>query len=176
LSRNFIALASCFQVIYNKQRKRKEEWVQIPRLRQWREARALTQEELAEKAGISARSVAGYEAGAGARPGTVRRLALALHIETGELSGLPPKVRAPLSPEEVEERERRLTEEERLDALSLEELNEIYRSLPLEERRRAIAHALARKARGWEEEELSVRQRQRREAAQRASEEATEAG
>ena len=47
---------------------REEERVQIPKLRQWREARALTQEELAEKAGVSARSVAGYEAGAGARP------------------------------------------------------------------------------------------------------------
>jgi len=75
---------------------REEERVQIPKLRQWREARALTQEELAEKAGVSARSVAGYEAGAGARPGTVRNLAAALEIEVMDLLKDYPKARAPL--------------------------------------------------------------------------------
>jgi transcriptional regulator with XRE-family HTH domain len=55
--------------------------VQIPRLREWREARALTQVELAECAGVSSRSVAGYEAGAGARPPTVRKLAEALGVD-----------------------------------------------------------------------------------------------
>jgi transcriptional regulator with XRE-family HTH domain len=61
--------------------------VQIPRLREWREARALTQVELAERAGVSSRSVAGYEAGAGARPPTVRKLASALGVEVAELRG-----------------------------------------------------------------------------------------
>ena len=69
--------------------------MQIPRLRECREAMALTQEELAERAGISARSVAGYEAGSGARPGTVRALAAALEVELPELTR--PKVEAPPS-------------------------------------------------------------------------------
>jgi transcriptional regulator with XRE-family HTH domain len=63
--------------------------VQIPRLREWREARALTQVELAERAGVSSRSVAGYEAGTGARPPTVRKLAEALGLEVGDLRGDP---------------------------------------------------------------------------------------
>jgi transcriptional regulator with XRE-family HTH domain len=63
--------------------------VQIPRLKEWREARALTQVELAELADVSSRSVAGYEAGAGARPPTVRKLAEALGVEVGDLRGDP---------------------------------------------------------------------------------------
>jgi transcriptional regulator with XRE-family HTH domain len=70
--------------------------VQIPRLREWREARALTQVELAELADLSSRSVAGYEAGAGARPPTVRRLAEALGVEVADLRGVPE--RPPLGP------------------------------------------------------------------------------
>jgi len=70
--------------------------VQIPRLREWREARALTQVELAGRAGLSSRSVAGYEAGAGARPPTVRRLAEALGVEVADLRGVPE--RPPLGP------------------------------------------------------------------------------
>jgi transcriptional regulator with XRE-family HTH domain len=89
--------------------------VQIPKLRQWREARALTQEELAEKAGVSARSVAGYEAGAGARPGTVRNLAAALDIEVMDLLEDYPKARTPLRDNWAssfpEERFRRAVEE-----------------------------------------------------------------
>ena len=61
--------------------------MQIPRLREWREARALTQVELAERAGVSSRSVAGYEAGTGARPPTVRKLAEALGVEVADLRG-----------------------------------------------------------------------------------------
>src|SRR5215213_4541034 len=77
--------------------------VQIPRLREWREARALTQVELAERARISSRSVAGYEAGHGARPPTVRRLAEALGVDVMELVGVeaaPGKAEAPPSPEQ----------------------------------------------------------------------------
>ena len=61
--------------------------MQIPRLREWRETRALSQVELAELADLSSRSVAGYEAGAGARPATVRRLAEALGVEVTDLRG-----------------------------------------------------------------------------------------
>jgi len=61
--------------------------VQIPRLREWRETRALSQVELAELADLSSRSVAGYEAGAGARPATVRRLAEVLGVEVTDLRG-----------------------------------------------------------------------------------------
>jgi transcriptional regulator with XRE-family HTH domain len=73
--------------------------VQIPRLREWREARALTQVELAELADLSSRSVAGYEAGAGARPPTVRKLAQVLNVEIADLLGEPayPKDSAPES-------------------------------------------------------------------------------
>jgi len=76
--------------------------VQIPRLREWRERRALTQVELAESAGVSERSVAGYEAGRGARPPTVRRLAQALSIEVTDLYGDPehPLGEAPPSQEQ----------------------------------------------------------------------------
>jgi transcriptional regulator with XRE-family HTH domain len=61
--------------------------VEIPKLRELRERRALTQVELAERAGLSSRSVAGYEAGAGARPGTVRKLARALGVRVTDLFG-----------------------------------------------------------------------------------------
>jgi transcriptional regulator with XRE-family HTH domain len=73
--------------------------VQIPRLREWREARALTQMELANLADLSSRSVAGYEAGAGARPPTVRKLAQVLNVEIADLIGEAdyPKATAPES-------------------------------------------------------------------------------
>src|SRR5215212_7472992 len=79
--------------------------MQIPKLRYWREAQALTQAELAERAGISPRSVAGYEAGAGARPGTVRKLAAALDVGVGDLRGdegviTPHDPKAPSRPSE----------------------------------------------------------------------------
>jgi transcriptional regulator with XRE-family HTH domain len=80
--------------------------LQVQKLRQWREFRALTQEELAEKAGISPRSVAGYEGGAGARPGTVRALAAALDVDVSALLEEPqtPKAQAPPSPESAQGR------------------------------------------------------------------------
>ena len=77
--------------------------MQIPRLREWREARALTQVELADRAGVSERSVAGYEAGGGARPPTVRKLAEALGVEVLDLmeETARPKVLRPRSREEL---------------------------------------------------------------------------
>jgi transcriptional regulator with XRE-family HTH domain len=86
--------------------------VQISNLREWRERRALTQEELAERAGVSARSVAGYEAGSGARPGTVRKLAAALDIGVEELQGKAAASPSPLPAEErrIEGREQTSTE------------------------------------------------------------------
>ncbi len=74
----------------------------IPQLRQWREYRGLTQRELAAESGVSPRSIAGYEAGAGARPNTARKLAQALNIEVADFFREPvtPKVPAPPSPEQ----------------------------------------------------------------------------
>ncbi len=78
--------------------------MQVPKLRQWREYRALTQVELAEKAGTSERSVASYEGGAGARPATVRKLAAALDVDVSALLEAPdaPKAPAPHSPDPPE--------------------------------------------------------------------------
>src|SRR5215210_588231 len=100
--------------------------VQIPRLREWREARALTQVELAELADLSSRSVAGYEAGAGARPPTVRKLAQVLNVEIADLLGGPayPKDSAPESP-----REWLRAHNARLLSLTEEELANIFAAL-----------------------------------------------
>ncbi|MDP9440033.1 MAG: helix-turn-helix domain-containing protein, partial [Actinomycetota bacterium] len=75
--------------------------MEIPRLREWREFRGLTQKELAERAGVSERSVFGYESGGGARPNTARRVAHALGIEVPDLvaEGAHPKEQAPPMPE-----------------------------------------------------------------------------
>jgi len=108
--------------------------VQIPRLREWREARALTQKELADKAGISWRSVAGYEAGAGARPGTVRSLAAALEIDTVDLLATPPKGWFP----------RELDVDEIMRGIMRDEKPGSPRAL-----REALYAAYAREFRGW---------------------------
>ncbi|MDP8951075.1 MAG: helix-turn-helix transcriptional regulator [Actinomycetota bacterium] len=73
--------------------------MQIPNLRQWRELRGLTQKELAERAGLHVRGIAGYEAGAGARPNTVRKLAETLSVDVMDLAGVDaiPKGQAPPS-------------------------------------------------------------------------------
>jgi transcriptional regulator with XRE-family HTH domain len=76
--------------------------VQIPRLREWREFRALTQVELAERAGVSSRSVAGYEAGMGARLPTVRKLAEALGVEASDLYGQPDSPLAEAPPSSIQ--------------------------------------------------------------------------
>lgn len=73
--------------------------MQIPNLRQWRELRGLTQKELADRAGLHVRGIAGYEAGAGARPNTVRKLAETLGVDVMDLAGVDalPKGSAPPS-------------------------------------------------------------------------------
>ncbi len=59
--------------------------MQIPKLREWRERRGLTQKELAQAARVSPRSVAGYEAGQSIRPNTARKIADALEIAVEDL-------------------------------------------------------------------------------------------
>lgn len=60
--------------------------VRLPRLRMWRERRALTQQELADKAGITRVALQRIESGlAEPRPPTVRRLAEALRVELDDL-------------------------------------------------------------------------------------------
>ena len=98
--------------------------MQIPRLRQWREFRGLTQKDLAAESGVSVRSIAGYEAGAGIRPNTARKLAEALNIEVADFFREPesPKVSAPSSQQltlngELEEERRRAERERLIDKL-----------------------------------------------------------
>jgi transcriptional regulator with XRE-family HTH domain len=59
--------------------------VQLPRLKEWREFRGFTQPELAERAGLSLRSVFNCEHGGNALPNTTRKLAKALDVEIGDL-------------------------------------------------------------------------------------------
>jgi DNA-binding XRE family transcriptional regulator len=63
--------------------------VAMPGLRHWRIARALTQEELAERAGLNRVTVGRLETGTPARLSTVRRLAEALGIDPAELMHPP---------------------------------------------------------------------------------------
>lgn len=64
--------------------------MKVPRLREWRERRAMTQAELGELAGISQNAVSKMENGVrGAQPRTARRLATALRIDVGELQPAP---------------------------------------------------------------------------------------
>ena len=71
----------------------------IPNLKQWRELRGLTQVELADRSGVSPRSIAGFEAGASTRPNTARKLAEALDVDVMDLAGVDalPKGSAPPS-------------------------------------------------------------------------------
>ena len=59
--------------------------VQLSRLKGLRERKALTQEELAHKAGINRVTLARIETGAQPYPATVRKLADALGVEPAEL-------------------------------------------------------------------------------------------
>jgi transcriptional regulator with XRE-family HTH domain len=84
--------------------------MEIPKLKEWRERRGLTQRELAELAGVSLRGIAGYEAGQSIRPNTARKVADALEVAVEDLlntaglyelderekSEVYPKGRAPL--------------------------------------------------------------------------------
>ena len=57
------------------------------RLREWRQRRLLSQEELAKKAGIGVTTVVRIEGGQGARLSTLRKLAEALDITADQLLG-----------------------------------------------------------------------------------------
>jgi transcriptional regulator with XRE-family HTH domain len=57
------------------------------RLREWRQRRLLTQEELADKAGVGVTTIVRIEAGQGARISTLRKLAQALEITPEQLMG-----------------------------------------------------------------------------------------
>jgi DNA-binding CsgD family transcriptional regulator/DNA-binding Xre family transcriptional regulator len=59
--------------------------VAMPSLSHWRIARALTQEDLAERAGLNRVTVGRLETGTPARMTTVRRLAEALQVEPADL-------------------------------------------------------------------------------------------
>lgn len=59
--------------------------VRVPRLRFWRLERALTQEELAHRAGVSRATVARGEAGGSLRISSVAQLARALRVAPARL-------------------------------------------------------------------------------------------
>jgi transcriptional regulator with XRE-family HTH domain len=59
--------------------------VQVPRLREWREKRALSQEELADRTGLSRTTIIKLEGGRRAWPSTRRKLAQALRIKPEDL-------------------------------------------------------------------------------------------
>lgn len=57
----------------------------LPRLREWRNRRALSQDELAKRSGVSRHTIMALEAGRGAWPQTVRKLAKALSVKPADL-------------------------------------------------------------------------------------------
>jgi len=63
--------------------------LQLPHLRAWRARRALTQNELAERAGVARNTVARTERGEVARFPTVRKFAEALGITVEQLQHAP---------------------------------------------------------------------------------------
>jgi transcriptional regulator with XRE-family HTH domain len=64
--------------------------VHVPRLREVRERKLVTQEELAEKTGISRATISRIEVNnADARISTVRKLAQALGVDAAELMAKP---------------------------------------------------------------------------------------
>lgn len=73
--------------------------MKLDRLKEWRDYRGLTQEELAESAGVARYSISNYESGkTSARRRTAERLAEALGVELEDLTTPParPKVPAPV--------------------------------------------------------------------------------
>ena len=93
--------------------------MKLPRLREWREFRGLTQPELAERAGLSLRSVFNYEHGGNALPNSTRKLAEALGVEIGDLldeeahpkGAAPPSVQLTINGVLAEERRRPTAQE-----------------------------------------------------------------
>ncbi len=61
--------------------------VQLPRLREQRERRALSQKELSILSGLSRTSIIKLEGGRNAWPSTVRKLAKALRVKPEDLQG-----------------------------------------------------------------------------------------
>jgi transcriptional regulator with XRE-family HTH domain len=57
------------------------------RLKEWRQRRLLTQDDLAKKSGVGSATIARIEAGQGARLSTLRKLAEALEITADQLLG-----------------------------------------------------------------------------------------
>jgi transcriptional regulator with XRE-family HTH domain len=89
--------------------------VQLPRLKEWREFRGLTQPELADRAGLSLRTVFNYEHGGNALPNNARKLAAALGVDIGDLiseearpkGSAPPALQTSLFNGDVSDEERR---------------------------------------------------------------------
>ena len=69
--------------------------MQLPRLREWRERRGQTQQELADDVGVARDSISKWETGhRGAYPSTARKLAASLDIAVEDLTTYP-KSQAP---------------------------------------------------------------------------------
>jgi transcriptional regulator with XRE-family HTH domain len=66
--------------------------VLVPRLRFFRNELALSQDDLAEKAGVGRATVARGERGLAIRPSSVRKLARALGVKPRDLQRPPPAV------------------------------------------------------------------------------------
>jgi transcriptional regulator with XRE-family HTH domain len=65
-------------------------YLRLPHLRQWRLREGLTQEDLAELAGVSRSTVHNAEADKEVLPSTLQRLARAFKVKPRELQHLPP--------------------------------------------------------------------------------------
>jgi transcriptional regulator with XRE-family HTH domain len=63
--------------------------VKLPKLKQARLRKPLTQDELAEQSGVSKNTILRIEKGADTYPQTVRKLATALGVEADALMGEP---------------------------------------------------------------------------------------
>ena len=62
---------------------------QLPSLKAWREYRALTQRELASKAGVGSATIARLETGSATYATTIRKLARALKVKPEDLLDEP---------------------------------------------------------------------------------------
>jgi DNA-binding XRE family transcriptional regulator len=73
--------------------------MQLPRVKEWREAVGLTQRELAERAGLGPATVPRVEAGGSASPRTARKISEALSVSVVDLMENPPAPLADARPE-----------------------------------------------------------------------------